>query len=119
MPPDKSKISLSAEDFILCVAQHILNTNGAPCLPLPVALLWSFVVINHCKMQEENVSKGSVGATNTANDVIIAYITPPPAPPLDIGIHHESGHERRPDEIFSVSFLPLSVVIGNKTVCFC
>lgn len=32
MLPDKEKISLSAEDFILCVAHHILNTKGAACV---------------------------------------------------------------------------------------
>lgn len=98
MPPDKRKISLSAEDFILCVARHILKTKGAACLPLlPGDLLWSFVVINHWKSKEENVSKGAVGETDIANEVIITYVT---HQIFDIKIHQESCHERRPDEIF-------------------
>lgn len=75
MLPDKRKISLSAEDFILGVARHILNTKGAACrLWICSGPLWS---LKNFKIIEENVSKGTVGATNTANEVLIACITTP------------------------------------------
>lgn len=61
MPPDKRKISLSAEDFILCVAHHILNTKGAASLPLlPVDLLRSFVVINTARLKKKMSAKAQL-----------------------------------------------------------
>lgn len=106
MPPDKRKISLSAEDFILFVAHHVLKTKRAACrMLLPVDRLWSFVVINHCKRKEENAPL-FLPNTWQWDPLMVIYSK-----------ENESCHERRPDEILT-SFSAFPLVSGNAQVCF-
>lgn len=106
MPPDKRKISLSAEDFILFVAHHVLKMKRAACrVLLPVDRRWSFVVINHCKRKEENATPPTPNTWHW-DPLMIIYSK-----------ENESGHERRPDEILT-SFSAFPLVSKNARVCF-